>query len=266
VAQNLIALVSTDFDGTIFAEFEHPPLAPSVLEWLESFQRRGGLWVINTGRDLPSLLEALARAQVEIRPDFLVLVEREIYVRQHREYVPWEDWNRTCQRAHAELFERLRPHVPELAAWVEERFSATVYADAWSPFCVIATHAAEADAIEKQARQLCKVIPDLDYVRNDVYARFCHAAFNKGTALAALGRRLGLGPNVTFAAGDHFNDLPMLRPEVAGYLAAPANAVLAVQEAVRQAGGFVSRFCHGEGVAEALRRLDNHESCPGSKG
>lgn len=254
MGQHSITLVSTDFDGTIFAEFEQPPLAPELLDWLEQFQRHGGAWVINTGRDLPSLLEALARAEVKVWPDFLVLVEREIYVRQHSEYVGWEEWNRACQEAHAELFQRLRPRVPELAAWVEERFRATVYADAWSPFCVVAAYPAEADAIEQRARQLCREIPGLDYVRNDVYARFCHAAFNKGTALAALAHRLGLGPERVFAAGDHFNDLPMLRPEVARFLAAPANAVAVVREAVRRAGGFVSRFSYGDGVLEALQR------------
>ncbi|MEJ5237641.1 MAG: HAD hydrolase family protein [Limisphaera sp.] len=256
VGQQQIALVSTDFDGTIFAEFERPPLAPELLDWVGRFQRQGGFWVINTGRDLTSLLESLARAEVNVWPDFLVLVEREIYVRQHSEYVAWEEWNRACQQAHAELFQRLRPRVPELAAWVEERFRATVYADAWSPFCVVAAHPAEADAIEQRARQLCREIPDLDYVRNDVYARFCHAAFNKGTALTALARRLGFGPERVFAAGDHFNDLPMLRPEVARFLVAPANAVAEVQEAVRRAGGLVSRLDHGEGVAEALRRWE----------
>ena len=45
-------------------------------------------------------------------------------------------------------------------------------------------------------------------VRNDVYARFSHAAYNKGTALAELTRRLGLHSRTVFAAGDHLNDLP----------------------------------------------------------
>lgn len=253
-----VELVSTDFDGTIFAEFEQPPLSPRFLDWIRRFQRAGGRWVINTGRDLGSLLEALARAGSPVWPDFLVLVEREVYIHDRGTYVEWAEWNRACHRAHNELFERVRPHVPELAAWVEERFQATVYADAWSPFCVVAAHAGDADAIEARARELCRRIPGLDYVRNDVYARFGHADYNKGTALTALARRLGLGPDRIFAAGDHYNDLPMLRPEVAGHLAAPANAVAAVQDAVRRAGGHVSSQPHGEGVVEALERLTNN--------
>lgn len=253
-----IALVATDFDGTIFAEFEKPPLAPGLMAWLKDHQKQGGRWMINTGRDLGSLLEALARAEADIWPDFLVLVEREIYVRQHGTYVGWEEWNRACQQAHEELFQRVRPLVPELVGWVEERFSATVYADAWSPFCVVAADAQQADAIEARARELCRIIPGLDYVRNDVYARFGHVQYNKGTALAAVARKLGLVPDQIFAAGDHFNDLPMLRPEVAARLAAPANAVPAVRAAVRRAGGYLSRAPYGQGVLEALLQLVGH--------
>jgi len=44
----------------------------------------------------------------------------------------------------------------------------------------------------------------------------CHEAFNKGTALAAITRRLGLTPEAVFAAGDQLNDLPMLSRRYAG--------------------------------------------------
>ena len=36
-------------------------------------------------------------------------------------------------------------------------------------------------------QEFCRRIPQLTYVRNDVYARFSHAAYNKGTALRELG-------------------------------------------------------------------------------
>ncbi|MCS7089413.1 MAG: HAD hydrolase family protein [Verrucomicrobiota bacterium] len=252
-----IALVATDFDGTIFAEFEKPALSPRLMEWLHAFQKRGGRWMINTGRDLPSLLETLARAEVQTWPDYLVLVEREIYIKEHGVYTSWEEWNAACRQAHAELFKRVYPFIPELVAWVEAHFAATVYADAWSPFCVVAASTNDADAIEDRARELCRRIPGLDYVRNDVYARFAHVQFNKGTALTAVARRLGWGPDQIFAAGDHFNDLPMLRPDVAAHLAAPANAVPAVQEAVRRSGGYVSRASCSHGVIDALERLND---------
>jgi len=43
-----IKLISTDFDGTIFAEFETPPIAPPLVELIGQLQARGAKWVINT--------------------------------------------------------------------------------------------------------------------------------------------------------------------------------------------------------------------------
>jgi hypothetical protein len=54
------------------------------------------------------------------------------------------------------------------------------------------------------------------------------------------------------AAGDHLNDLPMLRREYARYLITPANAIAAVKDLVRQQRGFVSELSSGNGVAEGM--------------
>jgi len=90
-------------------------------------------------------------------------------------------------------------------------------------------------------------------VRNDVYMRFCHSSYNKGTALSEICEILGVPPEGTFVAGDHFNDLPMLQRTRSTWLAAPANAVPAVVEAVRSQGGFLSRLRAGDGTADALQ-------------
>ena len=68
--------------------------------------------------------------------------------------------------------------------WVNTRFRATVYEDAYSPFCLIASNNGDADVIHEHLDSLCRGVPELTVVRNDVYARFCHAAYNKGSALA----------------------------------------------------------------------------------
>lgn len=246
-------LISTDFDGTIFAEFENPPIPRVLQDLIADLQARGAKWVINTGRDMSSLMEALGRAHVTVRPDYLVLVEREIYCHSDSAYVGMEDWNNACHRAHEEVFAQVRPHVPELVAWVESRFRATLYADAYSPFCMIADSNGDADQIQARVEGLCRAIPKLAFVRNDVYARFSHVDFNKGTALAEITRQLGLTPADVFAAGDHLNDLPMLDLRYARFLAAPANAVDPVKQALGKHAGYVSTLFRGEGVAEALR-------------
>lgn len=250
-----IQLISTDFDGTLFAEFENPPVPEELQRLIGSLQAQGARWVINTGRDMSSLMETLGRAHLTIRPDFLVLVEREIYRHEASQYVGVEDWNRQCHQAHTELFARVRPDLPRLVEWINAHFDATVYEDAFSPFCLIAANNHDAEAIHDFLDGYCREVPGLTVVRNDVYARFSHVGFSKGTALAEIGRRLGIGPEETLAAGDHLNDLPMLSREHARFLVAPANAVESVKASVLAQGGFLSELPCGYGLAQGIQRF-----------
>ena len=247
-----IKLISTDFDGTLFAEFENPPIPERLVALIGELQVRGAKWIINTGRDMSSLMEALARAQIRIQPDFLVLVEREIYCHDGVRYASVAEWNAACTTEHTTLFERVRPEVATLTEWVNARFRATVYEDPYSPFCVIASNNGDADMIHTQMNEFCAKFSQLTVVRNDVYARFSHVAYNKGTALAEISRRLGVKPTEIFAAGDHLNDLPMLKREFANFLAAPHNAIAEVKEIVMRQQGFVSKLHCGHGIAEGL--------------
>ncbi len=248
-------IISTDFDGTVFSEFEQPPVAEALQNLLGWLQARGVQWVINTGRDLSSLLEALGRAHLRVRPDYLVLVEREIYRHTGARYVGLDDWNLRCQREHDALFARIRDDLPPLVAWINENFDATVYSDTFSPLCLIANSNREADRILARLEDYCRTVPHLTIMRNDVYARLSHEDYSKGTALAEIARQLGVDASRILAAGDHLNDLPMLLTRHARHLVAPANAVLLVQEAVRSQGGYVSPQPCGEGVCDGVERV-----------
>jgi hydroxymethylpyrimidine pyrophosphatase-like HAD family hydrolase len=250
-----IRLISTDFDGTLFAEFEDPPIPVELQEMIAGLQAQGVKWVINTGREMASLMEALARAKISIEPDYLILVEREIYRHQESSYLGLEDWNAGCTKAHGELFAKIDRDLPRLVEWISARFHARIYQDPYSPFCLIAGNNGDADVIHRYLDEYSRTVPDLVVVRNDVYARFSHAAYNKGTALAELSRRLGIGRESVFATGDHLNDLPMLSLEYANWLAAPSNAVEEVKECVRRQNGFVSEHSHGRAIAEAFKRF-----------
>lgn len=249
-----IQLISTDFDGTIFAEFENPPIPARLVRLLGDLQSRGVRWVINTGRDMSSLMEALARAQIPIQPDYLVLVEREIHVHQDSRYVGLDGWNQRCARLHAELFERVRSDLPRLTRWIHARFNATIYQDPYSPFCLLAGSNGDADLIHEYLEAYCQRVPQLAVMRNDVYARFCHQAYDKGKALAEIARHLSLPREQIFVAGDHLNDIPMLSLERARWLNAPANAIGPVKSLVRRQKGLVSRMPHGHGVADCLEQ------------
>jgi hydroxymethylpyrimidine pyrophosphatase-like HAD family hydrolase len=139
--------------------------------------------------------------------------------------------------------------------WVSKRFRAALYEDDFSPFCLIADNNEDADAIQVFLDEYCVTVPSLTLVRNDVYARFSHARYNKGTALAEIARQLGIARDHIFAAGDHLNDLPMLSGEFARCVVAPDNAVSAVKELVRSQNGYVSHQPWGHGVARGLEHF-----------
>jgi HAD superfamily hydrolase (TIGR01484 family) len=247
-----IKLISTDFDGTLHSDFGAPPVAHDVERLIAHLQSKGAAWVINTGRDLDNLMEGLARAQMGIRPDYVVVVEREIYQRRGSSFLGVEDWNQACSEAHSTLFSRLRPNLPEIFDWIRSRYKATLYEDNYSPFCLIAESTTDAEEIHEYLTMYSQSWPELAVVRNDIYARFSHKAYNKGTALAEIGRRLNISPAETFAAGDHLNDMPMLSTEYARWLAAPDNAITLVKDLVRKQNGYVSHQPYGYGVARGL--------------
>jgi HAD superfamily hydrolase (TIGR01484 family) len=248
----VIKIISTDFDGTLFDEFANPPIPLELQELIARLQKHGAKWVINTGRDMPGLLEGLARSGIAIQPDYLVLVEREIHRREDSRYIALADWNDACRRCHEKLFIQVRKDLPRLTSWVNSRYNATVYEDAYSPFCLTALNNVDAEAIHQFMEDYCQEVPNLKVMRNNVYARFCHADYDKGTALAEIARLHEISPKHVFAVGDHLNDLPMLELRHAGCLAAPANALEVVKQAVRAQNGFVSRLPNGHGVADSL--------------
>ncbi|MCI0540659.1 MAG: Cof-type HAD-IIB family hydrolase [Verrucomicrobiales bacterium] len=250
-----IRILSTDFDGTLHAEHEDPPVPRRLQDLIGRLQAGGVAWVINTGRDLSSLMETLGRAQLSIWPDYVVTVEREIHCREESQYVGLEQWNNRCTVAHQELFARTRLDLPAIVEWIKARFQATIYEDPYSPFCLIAQSNGDADAIHAYLETYCRTVRDLAVVRNDIYARFSHASYNKGSALAEIARRLKVGRESIIAAGDHWNDLPMLRCQHAKWLIAPGNAIPPVKEAVLRQQGFVAEEFHGHGVARGLERI-----------
>jgi len=249
-----LQLICTDFDGTIHDDRTNPPIAAEFQEAVSRLQAEGVRWVINTGRDLSSLLEEIARSGMHARPDYVVVVEREIYVHRQAQYIAHQPWNNRCEEVHVRLFAELSDEIPKLFEWVNARFRATVYEDAWSPFCLIAEHPDDTESIVRHLEQWSAGWPMLSVVRNDVYARLSHGDFNKGTALREVSHLCGAAPETVFVAGDHFNDLPMLKKELAHGLVAPANALSEIKEIVRAEGGFVASRNASFGVTEALER------------
>ena len=94
--------------------------------------------------------------------------------------------------------------------------------------------------------------PELGYQRNDIWLRFNHEGYNKGTALMEVRRVTGVSAEFTFAAGDNYNDLPMLQPDIAHGLACPANAVPDISGHVSNLGGYVASEPATVGIISAI--------------
>lgn len=245
-------IICTDFDGTIYTEFAMPPIPADFDKLITEFQKNGGIWVINTGRDITSLMESLGRSHLNIKPDWLVVVERSIFKRQGHQYVAHEPWNQRCEDAHKKLWEQAADAFVDLRKWIDTHFDATLYSDEWSPVSIIASSNTELNEIQKGIEEHMAGIPDLEFVRNDVYARFASKDFSKGTALAEISRATGKDAENIFAIGDHWNDMAMLDTAHAGMIACPANAIPAVRERVESEGGYLCDEYEGKGTVEAL--------------
>jgi hydroxymethylpyrimidine pyrophosphatase-like HAD family hydrolase len=252
----MIRLLSTDFDGTLVDHFANPPVDPALFRMLEVLRGRGVHWAINTGRDLPFVDEGLREFGFPVEPDFVLTAEREVF---HRGAGGgWEDfgdWNRRCYRAHDELFTGASGLLEDIARFVRENVSANPIYEGSRMVGLAAETEAEMDRICAFLEQERSRVPGFGYMRNTIYVRFCHEAYSKGTALAELARLMGISREEIFAAGDHYNDLPMLDGCFAKWVCCPGNAVAAVQESVRRAGGYVARGRCSTGVVEALEHF-----------
>jgi HAD superfamily hydrolase (TIGR01484 family) len=251
---NQIRLLSVDFDGTIVRNWATPPFPEELVEILDQLRRGGVLFAINTGRTVRLVEEALGISGFPVRPDFALTSEREVF---RWNGASWEDfggWNARCREEHDTLF----ANCASLLEQIEQRLTPTtarLYYEENRFSGVVSTTNAEMDEICRFIETRRLEFPDFGYQRNSIYLRFCHSAYHKGAALAELQRLTGISTEETFAAGDNFNDLPMLDLTFARFLACPSNALEEVKAAVQQQGGFVASEDSGFGLCEALRHF-----------
>jgi hydroxymethylpyrimidine pyrophosphatase-like HAD family hydrolase len=249
-----IQLLSLDFDGTLVSRVSEPVLNASCMELIRELQDAGATWAINTGRSVDLLESGLADFAFPIRPDFILTTERDVF-RPGQNGDKWEafgDWNERCAREHHELFSSASSVLCEVIDFVNQRTEARVLYDEDRLEGVVANSEEEMDRVTEFIERARAGHPKLDYQRNTVYLRFCHADYHKGAVLAELARLIEVPRENIFAAGDHHNDISMLDGKVAAMPSCPANAIDQVKAAVRNAGGYVAQKEHGAGVYEAL--------------
>lgn len=250
-----VKLVCTDFDGTLVGGESEAALAEFFEIMKEQRRLHKVKWIINTGRSWDTLEPEMIARGFPLLPDWVVLAEREVY-RIHREHPVGDyEWNRACTDIHNSLFVQTVSFWKELEEFIASQTGAEMLEDEFSPITLRARNEHEAMRIHEFVTATLPKYPSLVLVRNDVYFRFAHEAFNKGTALQRIQQEIGLGAANTFAVGDHYNDLPMLNTTYAKYLACPGNAIPEVQQRVTtQAGRHAPGFA-AAGVVEAWKSL-----------
>ena len=251
-----IQLLSIDFDGTLVSHVgpSGAGLNRQCVELIRELQGAGAIWAINTGRSVDLLESGLANFEFQIRPDFILTTERDVF-RRGGNGDKWEafgDWNDRCARDHAELFSSAQPVLAEVIDFVTQETKARLIYDSDRLEGLAAENEEEIEHIARFIEQARAGHPKFDYQRNGIYLRFCHTDYHKGAALAELARLIEVARDNIFAAGDHHNDISMLNGKVAAMPSCPANAIPEVQNAVRNAGGYVAQQEHGAGVYEAL--------------
>src|SRR5436305_4242116 len=254
-----IRLLSIDFDGTLVSRATEPVFNGQCMELIRELQHAGAIWAINTGRSVDLLEKGLAEFALPIRPDFILTTERDVFRPgpNGEKWEPFGDWNQRCARDHAELFSSAGSVLAEFVDFATQKTRARLIYNSDGLEGLAAENEEEMDRLTDFIRQARAGHPKLDYQRNGVYLRFCHADYHKGAALAELARLIEVPRKKIFAAGDHHNDISMLDGRFAAMPSCPANAIEEVKVAVRAAGGYVAEKEHGAGVYEALRHFTN---------
>ena len=252
----MIKLLSTDFDGTLIDHDATPRVQPSLFEMFQRLHERGVLWAVNTGRVLWHIEEGLREYRFPFAPDYVLTSEREVFHRgPDGRWQDFGDWNARCIAAHDVLFAQAGTLLGDIERFLEKHTRAHPIYEGERLIGLVADSDEEMDGVVDFLSKECARVPGFQFMRNTIYVRFCHEAYSKGTALGELGRLTGISREQIFAAGDHFNDLPMLDGRHAAWVACPGNAVDAVKRAVEKAGGYVAKGQCSLGVAEALRHF-----------
>ena len=259
-----IKLLSIDFDGTLVSRVSEPVLDERCMKLIAELQNAGILFSINTGRSVDLLESGLADLEFPVRPDFILTTEREVFrpSTNGEKWEPFGDWNERCARDHAELFSLAQSILAEVVDFVTQKTKAQLIYHSERLEGLRAENDQEMDRIVQFIERARGDQSKLNYQRNTVYLRFCHADYHKGAALSELARLIDVPRETIFAAGDHHNDVSMLDGAVAGMPACPANAIDEVKAAVRNAGGYVAEREYGAGVREALRFFLNEKRNP----
>ena len=98
-----LQLICTDFDGTLHSDFTELPVPYACKPSWPSY-KPGATWGINTGRTLDDLRLGIDHAKLTVHPDYVVVVEREIFRCVDCQLRTIDRLERRCTRTQSALF------------------------------------------------------------------------------------------------------------------------------------------------------------------
>jgi len=263
----MIRLLSTDFDGTLADTIYPKHCVNSLDRELIAAVREGAIWAVNTGRSLESALDGLSRLGASVVPDYILTNERHIHKPDGKGgWLDYGDWNEICRAHHDLLFKESGSFFDRIAVLVALHEGVS-FQQLYNgiPEGLVAASEEELDQIISELEALPGRPENFHYQRSNIYLRFCHRRYDKGSALAELTRLIDMPASEILAIGDHQNDLSMLFGEVAEMVACPSNSHPSVKDAVSKAGGHVSELPAGEGTAESIHLYRTGKKFPSEK-
>jgi len=251
---SFLRLLSTDFDGTLIGHPSDGRCSDSFADVLRSHRDSGGIWAVNTGRGLDHALEGLDIFSAPIEPDFLLTNEREIFSRTgDGAWIAHAEWNQLCYERLDELFQTAGSVIEGICDYAARSPHVEIIEEGGRPIGLVTVSEPAMEEVVSFIGRESASIPDFSFQRNTVYLRFSHIHYHKGSSLAEVCRMLELDRSSVLAAGDHFNDLPMLDGRFAAFPCCPSNAIPEVKRTVLEAGGHVASLPAADGIAEAWR-------------
>lgn len=251
--EKVTGLLSFDFDGTLVCPDSDPQLDPKFFEVIQQSREQGLMWGVNTGRSQMQMLSGFMEGNFPFLPDFLIARERELYTPgAMNRWMPVMEWNKRSDKDHKKVYRRARKFIKAVRDHVENTTTARWVTEKGDPAGIVASSVEEMAEILAFIDAQIGEHKDLGYLRNTIYLRFSHKDYHKGSSLAEVARRCGLGKEKVFAIGDGHNDIDMLHRDYAHMIACPANADEEVKQHVREQGGYICNQRASLGVIEAI--------------
>jgi len=257
-ASRRASLFVFDIDGTALGGYEPYDHVPAPFaRFLDALAARGAAWATNSTWSPLAQAAMIQRSGVRSTPAFLcgrTGLMRSRGLASGR-VVYDTDWARGFASMEAAWISRFVPALRDMCSQIPGATLAQAEGEPliWSASVL----EAQWPALLAAARKLAAGCPEASLAPSETArrVRFQPAVMNKATALRAMQEALGAPPGRTLAAGDGGNDLPMLDPTLAAFLACPANASHEVQARVLAARGRVGASAFSDGVLDAVNDL-----------